>query len=68
MYNLTRYKVGDRVIVGKEADGYPHQEVVIIEKAPRMVKVQTQDGSYWRKAQRWLSAFNWFVVVKLKEE
>jgi len=67
MYNLTRYKVNDRIVVGKDEDGYPHQEVTILEKAPKMMKVQTIDGSYWGKAQiRWLSADEWFVIVKLK--
>ena len=75
MYNLTRYKIYDRVIVGKTMDnpgqrkGYPWQEAVIIEKAPKMVKVQTQDGSYWGKPQQlWLLAEDWFVVTKIKRK
>ena len=67
-YNLTRYNVGDRVILAKDEDGYPRVEGEIIAKVPKMVKVRLEDNSYFSKPnERWLSAKEWWVITKLKK-
>ena len=66
MYNLTRYKVGDKVIVGKETGGYPNLEGEIINKAPRMMKLCFEKNHYFGSAQeRWLSANEWYVITRI---
>lgn len=67
MYNLTRYRIGDRVIVGKDDDGYPHLEGKIIDKAPRMVKLHFENNHYFGSAQdRWLCAAEWHVITRIQ--
>ena len=66
-YNLTRYNPGDRVILGRDEDGHPHVEGVIIEKLPKMVKVRFEEDNYYfgKPQSRWLSANQWWVVSKV---
>ena len=66
-YNLTRYNVGDTVILGKDENGYPRVEGEIIAKAPKMVKVRLVNNSYFGEPnERWLSAEGWWVIAKLR--
>lgn len=68
-YNLTRYHIGDRVILGKDENGYPFLEAEILAKLPKMAKVRLEDNSYFNKPnERWLSADDWWVIARRKEE
>lgn len=65
-YNLTRYHIGDKVVIGKEPSGYPNLEVTILALAPKMAKVESIDNHFWGQSQiRWLSAKEWWVVTKI---
>ena len=65
-YNLTRYNIGDKVLLAKEESGYPRIEAEIIAKAPKLVKVHLEDNSYFGQPQdRWLSADEWCVIARL---
>lgn len=66
-YNLTRYNVGDKVILAKDKDGYPSIEGEIIAKVPKMVKMRLENNSYFGEPnERWLSAEKWWVIARLK--
>ena len=76
MYNLTRYKVGDRVILARgeltELDRIVEVEILEkpakVGKAPRMVKVRELVPSFHpgKGAILWLRADVWWVVARIK--
>lgn len=66
-YNLTRYEVGDVVLLGKDPNGYPHIQATIMAKIPKHIKVRLINNSYFGKPNiQWLSADEWWVVQKIK--
>jgi len=74
MNNLTRYHIGDKVIIGKQNDFPPRLALggEIVGEAPHMREVFFPDNHYFGKAQRrWLHENDFYVisrVVKQKDE
>lgn len=68
IYNLTRYKIGQRVVIRRNdwSITYSSVGVEILDKAYKTIKVRfLTDGWTKRGAIEWLPATDWHVVARI---